>query len=314
MNYNKNMVDEKFECAAVIFRLAGRQEYCHTDSDYHKEIAATFSKFAEHEAIKYVKTLVQYSAENEEEIVWYLGYDAVFKFAVHIEKKEGKFIFIEDIRSLFDDRRWNEENSGKFLELFNKFYVDTNYEAFFNSHIDLFEQSTQKFVDKVYGKIDFEWFAKYVDPSNLRCILSHSSGECEYGATVNDKIIYCLLSADLAGNALIHEYCHSFGGPLSVKWYEENPEFKKLCDESIKLEENPQYNNGLTMANEYVTRAYEILYWCQGYGNEKFTQTFRGVTYKRNEFAPICIIQDFKKGFPYIDEVYKMVLELENKK
>ena len=300
----KNMVDERFECISVIFRLAGCEEYSLINNDYSKEVAETFAKFAEHPTVQYVKN--DLSADT---LGFYLGYDAPFRFSVNIEKKDGGFVFIKDIGSLFDGR-WNDGRAETFLPLFNKFYVDTNYTEFYNSHIPHFEQFTQKFIDETWSKIDFEWFAKYVDVSNLRCVLSESSGECEYGATVNNKIIYSLLFGSI-NSSLVHEYCHSFGGPLSVKWYRDNAEFKRLCDDSIDLEKNPAYDNGWTMANEYVTRAYEILYWCQGYGNEKFTKTFRGVTYKRNEFAPICMIQDFKRGFPYIEEVYKMVLNSE---
>ena len=202
-----NMVDKRFECAAVIFRFAGYWEFGGLELDYQKEVAEVFAKYAEHEAVKYAKDLD-------------FSYDKVLKFAVHIEKADEKFVFIEDIQSLFGN--WNQENSKKFLELFNKFYVDTNYKEFFNSHIELFEQHTKKFINEMYGTIDFEWFGKYVDPSNLRCIYSLSSGN--YGATVNDKIIYCLVFKD--GSAIVHEYCHSFANPLADKWYNENPEFK----------------------------------------------------------------------------------------
>jgi len=304
---NKNMVDERFELISVIFRLAGREEYSDTGNDYSKEVAEKFAKFAEHPAVHYVKNDL-----SVDKLGGYLGYDAPFRFSVHIEKKDGKFVFIEDFNLLFDNR-WGDGRAEKFLLLLNKFYADTDYNKFYKAHILHFEQFTQKFIDDVYSKIDFEWFAKYVDISNLRCILTESSGECEYGATVNDKIIYSLLFGSI-NSSLVHEFCHSFGAPLSVKLYSENSEFKKWCDDSVDIEKNPEYNHGSVIADEYVTRAYEILYWCQGYGNEKFTQTYRGITYKRNEFAPICIIKDFKNGFPYIEEIYKMLLEIENKR
>jgi hypothetical protein len=214
------MVDERFELTALIFRLAEREEYSLINNDYSKEVMETFKKFAEHPTVQYVKNDLSVNTLRD-----YLGYDAPFRFSVHIEKKHGEFIFIEDFNPLFDNR-WGNGRAEKFLPLFNQFYVDTNYAGFYKLHIPHFEQFTQKFVDKTWSRIDFEWFAKYVDISNLRCILSESSGECEYGATVNDKIIYSLLFG--VGGSLVHEYCHSFGGPLSEKWYNENLEFKKM--------------------------------------------------------------------------------------
>jgi len=133
-----------------------------------------------------------------------------------------------------------------FLPLFNDFYADTNYSIFFNSHIPYFEEATEKFINETYGAIDFEWFKKYVDPSNLRCIYSLSSGN--YAATVNN-------------------------------------------------EKMPYYSNGWTMANEYITRAYDILYKVQ-----------------HDENLEECILREkdfqFKDSFKYIENVYNMILEL----
>jgi hypothetical protein len=322
MNNRKNMVDERFELASVIFRFAGNWEYnigysnldnieypfsdedykeyasYNTDgtNDYQREVAETFKKFAQHEAVKYAKELKNLQ----------LGFDAVFNFAVHTEKKDGEFVFIKDTALLFDGR-WNDGRAEKFLPLFNKFYTDTNYAEFYNSHIPYFEKITQKFVDEYYQYVNFEWFSKYVDTFNLRCILSPSNSVCNYAATVNNKIVYCLVRVKTPG-AMIHEYCHSFGNLLAEKWYNENPEFKKWCDDSVDLEKNPASNHGWVMANEYVTNAYDILYRCQNTGYE----TIDDKSYRQNEIAPILMLKDFKNGFTYIGEIFKMVLTLEN--
>jgi len=281
MNDIKNMVDERFECLSVIFRFAGYSEYNDLELDYQKEIVNVFANFVNHEAVEYAKNLN-------------FSYNKVFKFAVHIEKKCGRFVFIENISSLLDGN-WNEENTVKFLELFNKFYADTNYEEFFNSHIEWFTEITQRFIEKTYGKIDLNWFGKYVDVSNLRCIYSPSSGN--YGATVNNKIVYCLVYG-LEG-PVVHEYCHSFANPLAEKLYNENPTFKKWVDESINTDKMPYYNNSTAMKNEYITRAYHILYNVQhGENLEK-----------------CLLIQKNAHGedsFKYIKEVYSMILETEN--
>jgi len=275
-----NMVDERFELGAVICRLAGRPEYSYLNTDYHKEVAETFAPFANHDAVKYAK-----------ELQYVLHYDKVLQFAIHIMKKDKRFIFVEDINSLYVSK-WNEKYAYEFIELFNMFYKDTNYASFYNSHLGLFEESTKKFVDEYYGKVDLEWFRKYVDPSNLRCIYSLSSGN--YAATVN-KTVYCLVHED--GGAVIHEYCHSFADPLADKWYNENPIFKKWCDDSVNMEKMPYYGCGQTMANEYVTRAYNILYEVQ---------------HGKNLNEELLIEKDmvFKDSFAYIEQVYDMIKDL----
>jgi len=279
MSNIKNMVDERFELAALIFRLAGHYEYGFIRNDYQKEVAETFANFVNHEAVEHVKGL--------------FGYSDVFLFSVYIEKKDGKFIFIEDIIPFIS---WGETNARDFLKLFNDFYIDTNYAEFYSSHILYFEEVTQKFVDETYGDIDFEWFKKYVNPSNLRCIFSPSSEPCAYCAIVNDTIFYCLVCGD--GSAIVHEFCHSFGTPLAHKWYAKNLEFKKWCDDSVNMEKMDFYGDGRTMAGEYVTRAYDVLYKVQHGGNLE-----AALAQERNH--------QFENSFPYIEEVYKMVLELE---
>ena len=290
-NISKNMVDERFECLSVVFRLAGSPDYDCLSTDYQREVAEKFAEFREHPAVKLAE-----SFDN-------IAHDAVFKFAVHIEKKDGKFVFIEDIKSLFDEGIWNDEDGNgrwnetvakKFLQLFNDFYVDTNYAEYFNSKITFFEEATQTLINGFYGSVNFEWFAKYVDISNLRCIYSPSSGN--YGATVNEKIIYCCVffSRDIS---MIHEYCHNFANKIAEKWYIEKQEFKELCDRSVNLEKMPYYGCGELMAYEYVTRAYTILYFtentCHGFSQEEL------------------FLDDEKGGFPDIRKVYDMVLGLE---
>jgi hypothetical protein len=284
-----NMVNETFELAAVICRLAGRPEYSLPEfgafnTDYHKEVVDTFAAFENHDAVKYAK-----------ELSHIICYEKVLQFVVHIIKKDGKFVFIDDINSLFVSG-WNEKYAKEFLNLFNMFYNDTNYFSFYNSHLNLFEKSTMEFIDDSYGEIDFEWFRKYVDPSNLRCIYSLSSGN--YSATVNDKIIYCLVHCH-GTEAIVHEYCHSFANPLAHKWYSENAIFKRWCDDSVNQEKMPFYNNGWKMAYEYVTRAYVILY------NVQHNRNLNDLLLREKDV-------ECKDAFKYIEEVYNMIQKIKN--
>ena len=212
---------------------------------------------------------------------------------MHIVKRNGVFIFIDNINSLFIN--WNEENAKEFLQLFNRFYIDTNYADFYKSHLPLFEEATEKFINEIYKHIDIDWFGKYTNKSNLRCIYSLSSGN--YASMVNDTIIYSLVHG---GNPpIIHEYCHAFANPIADRWYNENPEFKKLCDNSVNLEKMPFYNDGLGIAREYVTKAYNILYDVQ-----HDDDLIECLSRERHCF--------FEDSFKYIEDVYNMVLMFEN--
>jgi len=288
---NKNMVDERFELAAVICRLAERPEYSSPDfnafnTDHHKEIAKTFAPYANHEAIEYAKRMSSI-----------ICYDKPLRFAVHIKKECNRFDLIDDISSLYG--AWTPDTATDFLRLYNQFYADTNYVEFFNKHLLLFEEATKEFVDRFYSHIDFDWFGKYLDPSNLRCILSLSSGN--YFASVNNKILYCLVQTNNRDRfdvpPIVHEYCHAFANPLAKKWYNENAVFQKWCDDSVDSLNMPFYNNGIYMAYEYVTRAYNVLY-----------EVEHGSDY--NEWIATVKKMETKDGFPYMEQVYNMIIAL----
>ena len=279
----QNMVDERFECLAVVFRLAGKENYGDLELEYQRKVAEKFSDFIRHPAVEFIKNSVN------------LGYDSVLRFAVHIEKKDGKFTFINDINSLFAYAKWDKTLAESFLPLLNDFYIQANYAEFYNSQIPYFMEATKIFYEDFYGSINWEWFKKYIpDITNLRCIYSLSSGN--YSATVNDKYIYgCVWKKQ--GPVIIHEFCHSFTNEIAEKWYRENSEFRNLCDKSVNTEKHPFYPKGESMAREYITTAYEIMYFNEnehhGYaGDENF------VFYEGD-------------GLPDIRKVYDMICKQE---
>jgi hypothetical protein len=274
-----NLVDERFELLSLVFRLAGREEYNDADTEYQQKLASEFDGFMGHKAVKYATDLP-------------LGYDAVFNYSVHIVKDGDKFALIDDIGSLVEDGRWTNESATEFLPLINEFYADSNFAAFYQSNLELYKAETKRFVDAVYSKIDLEWFGKYVDSDNLRCVFAPSSTYNNYGATVNGAIIYCAVTGN--GDIIVHEYCHSFANPISAKWYEENADFKRICDDTVDPDRLPTYPNGFTIAGEYVTRAYNALYYVEhGYAIQPLLYSEKG------------------RGFSYIEDVYAMIAPYE---
>lgn len=281
-NENPNMVDERFELLSLIFRLAGREEYNDKDTEYQLELVSEFDVYKEHAAIKYASSLP-------------LGYDAVFRFSVHILKEGEEFVLIKDIDSLIDDGRWTRQSAADFLTLLNIFYTDTEFAKFYQSHIGFYETETQNFIDGIYSTIDFEWFRTYADPANMHCVYSLSNSRHNYSATVNNTLIYYAVTSD--GSAIVHELCHSFANPIAHKWYEKNAEFKKWCDDTINPVKLPSYTNGKIIAGEYVTRAYNTLY------------------YTDHDYALVQLILAEKgNGFPYIEDIYAMITPYEKMK
>ena len=134
---NINMVDERFELASLVFRLAECEEYSEEITAYQKEISETFASFNNHPIVSYAKTLP-------------VRYNEVFNFSVHIIKEDGRFILIDDIDSLLEYGCWTKETAEKFLDYLNDFYIETDYATFYNSHLPFFEKETEKFIRLSY--------------------------------------------------------------------------------------------------------------------------------------------------------------------
>lgn len=274
-----NMVDERFELLSLVFRLAGKEEYGDADTEYQQNLISQFEAFSEHAAVRYAANLP-------------LGYDAVFNFSVHIMKTGESFAFIDDIGSLVEDGRWTWESAAAFLPLLNDFYRNTRFAEFYQSNIDFYKNETKRFIDETYSDIELEWFRTYADPENLHSIYSPSNTRNNYSATVNGTMVYSSVTAD--GSAIVHEYCHSFANPIAHKWYKENSEFRQWCDDTLNPETMPFYSTGEIIAGEYVTRAYNTLY------------------YTEHGYAPISLLLNEEvQGFPYIEEVYGLITEYE---
>ena len=281
----ENMVDERFELCALIFRLVpGSYFDKETGTEYHVKLDDTFMQFAKHPVVECAKSLQQSVG---------LGFDAVGRYAVHLKKEDGKFKLIDDLQLLTIDSRWNEDRAMSFLKLLNDFYLDTQFGFFYNEHIKFYEEETRKFIDHTYGKIDFKWFAKYIDISHMRCIYSPSLKRMNFATRVGE-LIYSIVPHN---SSIIHEYCHSFANPIAEKWYNENAAFKKMCDDTVAQGKVSWYQQGIICANEYVTRAFNILHDYQHGEGDLQTLILR----EQNHYV--------ENSFPFMQQVYDMVVE-----
>ena len=270
------MVDKRYELMALVFRLAGAEEYSHTGTSHQKMIAQTFDKFSNHPAVEYAKHLRK---------TYGISFDAVFSFAVHIRQKGDGFIFADDIDSL--ENRWIRDAAEAFLPLLSDFYKDTDYETFYKSNTAFYEAETERFVQEVLSGLNLEWFVQYgLEPANLHCIITPSFNEFNYAAIMNRGVVYVLLSV-FSQHTLIHEYIHGFTKPIADDWYTNDLNFKQWCDETAA---NPHLWYIGNMPWEYVTHAYTILYFADHGAN------------------PIPLLfTDYAKGCRYIQEVYAMI-------
>jgi hypothetical protein len=277
-----NRVDERFEVLSLIWRLAGREEYSDTYTEYQQALVSRFNKYSDHEAVNFVRNNVM------------LGYDAVFLLALHIEEGTGRLV--DDMQHLFD-RGWYSGLLNQLIPLVNSFYTDTDFAYYYTSNIPLYEALTADVNQELGGKINMDWFARFNDPDAFNFNISPSSTRNNYGAPSTDGKTNAMLSF-IMEFVLIHEFCHSFANPLADEWYAANPQFRQWSVNALDRNLHPNYwmpdNNGSVMAKEYVTRAFVILYYIEN----------------NNQAMVDYLLQEERNGgFPDIDRVLEMVKE-----
>jgi len=282
------LVDERFELVSLAFRLAGRAPYADTADGYQKALDARFGAYREHPAVAYARRNLNF------------GYDAVFSMAIHLEKTGGAFALVGNTGFLLSCRRWTKDSAGGFVALLNDFYADAGFAGFFQENAGLYMKRSERFRRDVLRRFNFGWFAAHgANPGNLRVVLSPTSGNyggAVYGATPRDNIVYAALRCakrygKSAASTLAHEFAHSFANPIAQAWYGQDAKFRKLCDDSVDAGNLPFYANGMVMAFEYVTRAYDALYMAENFGGA----------------AGRYLRAHKKRGFKHIEEVYALV-------
>jgi hypothetical protein len=182
--------------------------------------------------------------------------------------------------SMIPERRWGEENAGRFAKLLKQFYADAKYEDFFKAHEGLYTIAQERFMP-VYKALDTDWYNQYYGSQpdgSLNVIIGLGLGGGNFGPKVKhpggredsyaimgtssiDSTDQPVYSVDNYLPTLIHEFNHSFVNPLTKK-YEKDFEGSGLkLFELVKAGMgNQHYTSWQTMMNESLVRASVIRY------------------------------------------------------
>lgn len=305
-NHKNHLVDERYELIALLFRLSAHFFYVEKATRYQRELDSKFAWLKEHPAVEYVK------------LNYKLYPDYTWLIAIHLEKQNNKFVLAENIDYLiqlsltiseFAHKNgivvWTVENAKKFVELLNDFYVDSKFAEHFKRKTRYYKRRSLYFKTVIQNDISFEWFERYgLNTNHMRIVLTPSviNGFGGFGGMVygRENIYYaCLPMHGLLTwtlndkgwkNVVVHEFCHAFANPIAEQWYAENEMFRSWCD-NTDVKKNPEYAPlGITMAGEYLTRAYTILYAVEN-DNGNLPQLLLGE----------------ESRFPHIKQVYEMI-------
>lgn len=268
---------EEMELTSIMARTAGFREYCTDFADaYNTETDDWFSPFVHHPSIHYLQTLRDR---------FHISHDALATLALHIEKEGQRYRLRKNTEYLSD--RWSEVDKDSLTDMVNRFYTDTRFHDFFESHRPFYEEQCRLFTPALVDSLDIDWFERFHGTSGDRfhIVLAFTNGTHNYGPSrtidgerenfalagyVSPRLVtlngYTLHS--LYGDMIVHEFNHSFINPLlrdSLFRSEMQPLGEEMLRRSFHTMTNMQYGRWDIVVNETLVRAATLCYK-QGHG------------------------------------------------
>jgi hypothetical protein len=260
-------VDPRIELFSIIFRLAGHPEYNRAKvPGYAKDVDEHFAALKDHAVVQTARRLRgQYG----------VSFDAPMSLAVHLKDAAN----LELIFPLFPwpegiDNRWKPQEVKGFLSQAKDFSAVGNFQAFFDKHKNLYQQSVARMEQFLGRQAHLEWFGSFFgtrQDSRFHLVLGMLNGPDCYGARAvgqGRRDLYCILgvwSVDAQGipifdksviPTVVHEFAHSYVNPLIEKWFDQ---LKKAGQALFPAQEERMrqmhYGNWRTMMIESLVRA-----------------------------------------------------------
>lgn len=270
-------IDERLELTTVVFRLTGVDCFTNaTESNYIADVDSYFSKYANHELIKYVKSVMK----SRNILNLYLPVDLAGDIEI---TKKG--ITLNDEWNLSCDGpdtsagSWTKQEIEKYVRLLDKFYKETRFHSFFVGHSDYYAKVETRANELVF-QIDTVWFQDFfgqrfsmsniwivplLGPHNFMDRRTGENGEvyrnCAIGFTQIDSLGYPLFDYRNF-MVLIHEICHNYNNPICEKY---EKEFLQVCDTLFsyvgKDLSYEHYGNRTSILYEGLNRVCEYSYY-----------------------------------------------------
>jgi Domain of unknown function (DUF4932) len=298
-------VDKRVELMSIVARLADYGEYVRNDhKKYADDVDAYFSKYKDHQLIAYSRRI-----RNSNSI----AFDAIASMAVHLDPDlKPKVPFTDQI----PDKRWGKATADEFVRLLRQFAKDSNADAFFAAHSDLYGTAEQRF-QTIVDKVDFDWYKKFygeVPKGSFNQYIGLLIGGMNFGPKVvypsgredsfaitgtwqTDKDGLPVYDDDVI-ETIIHEFNHSFINHLVFAREKEfavsgEAMFKPVADKMKRL----AYGSWQATMNESLVRAAVIRYI---YDHKSYDQADGELISQRN------------LGFLWIDELFVLLGAYEN--
>ncbi|MFT3788237.1 MAG: DUF4932 domain-containing protein [Tepidisphaeraceae bacterium] len=262
-------VDPRVELLSIVFRLAGNPEYNmpNSASAYATDVEKHFAAYRNHPAVQRARQLRQKRG---------VSFDAVMSFAVHLEPS-----LLPKLRLPLEpwpaqlDTRWTTPDAKTFVDLLNKFAVDSKFQEFVDAHADHYAKCAERLSTIVERHPIVPWFDRYFGqrPSaKYTVIVGLLEGGGNYGVSCKladgaEEItpVIGIYKWDAQGlpaigdevyDTLIHEFCHTYTNALVDKHADAlRPAAKKLYEPNKDRLKNQAYGDPTAMLYESMVRA-----------------------------------------------------------
>jgi hypothetical protein len=277
---DRSGVDPRVELMSIIFRLAGNGEYaqCRVPA-YDAAIDRHFARFRDHEAVRLARKLRESDG---------VSFDAVMSMAVHVTDVESLAERAPFDQATSLDARWHGAKARRFLEVARKFVADSDFAGFTKSQQPLYDLTNARLRAFVATNADLPWFDRFFGArahAPFIVVPGLANGGPSYGAHValsnGVEEIYAIpgvWKVDADGlpefdpgwtPTLVHEFAHSYVGPLIDKFWARLQKSGNRLFEAEKAEMSRQaYANGKTVLNESLVRAATARYAFEHQGPE----------------------------------------------
>jgi hypothetical protein len=296
-------VDERIELLAIIFRLAGAEEYNKRFVPaYATAIDRYFEGFKQHPAVLAVNEL---RARDS------VSYNAIPDLAVQLgplpELRERVPLETAQL-----DPRWKPDAARAFLVKARAFAADTNFAAFFASQRPIYDAAERRMRNLIANEANLRWVQQFYGGSGEERFIvapAPGNGQVAYGVRYFGAdgahefySVINVMNVDEdglphfpVGNAslLVHEFGHSYVTPLILDNYADLRPTGELLLETFRAEMTPQgYAEGSTIIHESIIRA----------GVARYKRAHVGEDAARRELDRQRLL-----GFLWIDELYDLL-------
>ncbi len=271
------------------------------DFDYINDVKEYFKQYKEHKAIKLLQEIIEKLSFH---------YDAPIALAWQLDKD---YTIKKLMKYPFEDRLYGDNRIIEFLHEMKHFAEDTDYEAFYNTHLPIYNSwidTVKKYIDE--SVLDY-MCAFYKEDLNRKYIINLMplQTNANYGVDVGDirvcnlgikynskkiksKYYFIWESVPDASCLIQHEFSHPIINPLTDK-YLDLDKLTPLPKDDVVLLEEQAYSEGLCYVCEQIIRASTIIYCMDNY--------------KESADLNRLIEKEEKQGFIHTRQIYEALVE-----